>query len=215
MELELCGFAFEGAGMGLFLLDLLTPWRRDRLSAFLSGPGAPHVYMVHVGAGWALAQLGLRVDRALTRFDPLLRWLVMDGYGFHQGYFRWPRCVEGQWVPARLSGYARRGFDQGLGRSLWFVEGADGARITASIARFPRARQADLWSGVGLACAYAGGVTAEPIQQLRSMAGVNLPSLAQGAAFAAKAGSGPGTPRLRRISHAESSAVYRQRTPLA
>jgi len=72
MEPELCGFAFEGAGMGLFLLDLLTPWRRNRLRGFLCGHGAPHAYMVHVGAGWALAQLGRRVDRALTRFDPLL-----------------------------------------------------------------------------------------------------------------------------------------------
>ena len=33
------GFAFEGAAMGLCLLDHLAPWRRDRLEAFLAGPG--------------------------------------------------------------------------------------------------------------------------------------------------------------------------------
>ena len=58
--------------------------------SFLAGPGAAHTYMVHVGAGWALAQLRRRVDRALARLDPLLGWLAVDGYGFHQGYFRWP-----------------------------------------------------------------------------------------------------------------------------
>jgi hypothetical protein len=144
IEPGLRGFAFEGAGMGLYLLDLLTPWRRDRLRRFLEGSGAAHVYMIHVGAGWALAQLGRKVDRALSRFDPLLGWLAVDGYRFHQGYFHWPETVECQRVPHWISGYARRVFDQGLGRSLWFVEGAEAARIAATIARFPRSRHTDL-----------------------------------------------------------------------
>ena len=90
--------------MGLYLLDLLTPWNRGRLGGFLAGPGAEHAYMVHVGAGWALAQLRLRVDRALAHLDPLLGWLAVDGYGFHQGYFRWPESVDRQWVPRSLAG---------------------------------------------------------------------------------------------------------------
>jgi hypothetical protein len=194
IESDLRGFAFEGAGMGLHLLDLLTPWKRDRLLRFLAGPGAEHVYMVHVGAGWALAQLGRRIDHALARFDPLLGWLAIDGYGFHQGYFHWPETVERQRFPERLSGYARRAFDQGLGRSLWFVEGAEVDRIAETIARFPRLRHADLWSGVGLACAYAGGVPAEAIEALIKFAGVNQPHLAQGVAFAAKARERAGNP---------------------
>ncbi len=196
IEPDLRGFAFEGAGMGLYLLDLLTPWRRDRLSRFLSGPGETHAYMVHVGAGWALAQLRRRVDRSLAQFDPLLGWLAIDGYGFHQGYFHWPETVDRQRVPERLSGYARRVFDQGLGRSLWFVEGAEITRITETIARFPQARHADLWSGVGLACAYAGGVPAEAINTLIANAGPYHPHLAQGVAFAAKARERAGNPEL-------------------
>jgi enediyne biosynthesis protein E3 len=194
IELDLRGFAFEGAGMGLYLLDLLTPWRRDRLSRFLSGPGEPHAYMVHVGAGWALAQLRRRGDHALAQFDPLLGWLAIDGYGFHQGYFHWPDSVDRHLVPGRISGYAHRVFDQGLGRSLWFVEGAEIARITETIARFPRSRHADLWSGVGLACAYAGGVPAEAIDILIVNAGPNHPHFAQGVAFAAKARERAGNP---------------------
>ena len=49
VDLELRGFAFEGAAMGLALLDLLTPWRRDRLGKFLQGAGGAHAYMIHVG----------------------------------------------------------------------------------------------------------------------------------------------------------------------
>src|SRR5262245_46546426 len=33
VEAEFRGFAFEGAGMGLALLDFLTPWRANRLQA--------------------------------------------------------------------------------------------------------------------------------------------------------------------------------------
>jgi enediyne biosynthesis protein E3 len=199
IELEMRGFAFEGAGMGLYLLDLLTPWRRDRLRKFLAGPGEPHAYMVHVGAGWALAQLRRRADHALAQFDPLLGWLAIDGYGFHQGYFRWPETVERQWVPRGLSVNTRRVFDQGLGRSLWFVEGAEPTRIAATIARFPQSRHADLWSGVGLACGYAGGVTGETIEALTAMTGANHPQMAQGIAFAAKARQHAGNP----ASHTE------------
>ncbi|HEY4564871.1 MAG TPA: DUF1702 family protein, partial [Thermoanaerobaculia bacterium] len=43
---ELWGFAHEGVGLGLCLLDSLPPWRR-RFDAFLEGPGAGQPYMLH------------------------------------------------------------------------------------------------------------------------------------------------------------------------
>jgi enediyne biosynthesis protein E3 len=196
-ESELIGFAFEGAAMGLTLLDHLTPFRKDRLHAFLNGPGAAHVYMVHVGTGWALARLPWlrrRVERHLAQLDPLLRWLAVDGYGFHEGYFHWPRALTEHETPDRLTGYARRAFDQGLGRSLWFVEGTDVSAISSAIAGFRADRRADLWSGVGLAAAYAGGVDRANLERLRMLAAEHLPSVAQGTAFAAKARERAGNP---------------------
>lgn len=186
-EAEWRGFAFEGAAMGLALLDFITPWKADRLQSFIRGSGATHIYMIHVGAGWAMARLPVRPERFLSRLDPLLGWLAMDGYGFHEGYFGGPAYFAAQRKPARLSGCAARVFDQGLGRSLWFVEGADVRAIAAAVAAFPEARQADLWSGVGLACAYAGGQDRPNIEALCGKAGRHRPDLAQGAAFAAKA----------------------------
>jgi len=187
VDLDLQGFAYEGAAMGLALLDFLTPWRRDRLRSFLRGAGGAHAYMVHVGAGWLLARIPGRVAPRLERFDPLLRWLVIDGYGFHEGFFHWRRYLEGQPAPARLTGYARRAFDQGFGRCLWFIEGGDAGRIPQTISTFPESRRADLWSGVGLAVTYAGEVGPSEIASLRESAGHYQPCLAQGAAFAAKA----------------------------
>jgi len=181
------GFAFEGAAMGLALLDALTLWRGRRVQNFLRGSGDAHAYMVHVGVGWVLARWPGNPERVLNRMEPLLRWLALDGYGFHEGFFHWPRYIDGQPAPRRLQGYSRRAFDQGFGRSLWFVDGADVELVPRSIARFPVERQADLWSGAGLAATYAGGVGAAALQALREAAGDYRSQLAQGAAFAAKA----------------------------
>lgn len=185
IDAELRGFAFEGAAMGLALLDSFTPWRKDRWHTFTAGPANPHVYMMHVGLGWALARLRRSVTPHLAKLDPLLRWLAVDGYGFHEGYFHWPRYVR-QAIPAYLEGYERRVFDQGLGRSIWFVKGADVDAVTFAIDAFPAARHNDLWSGVGLACAYAGGCGRAAIESLLTAAGEHLPAFAQGVAFAAK-----------------------------
>lgn len=183
------GFAYEGAAMGLCLLDQLSPWRRERVRAFLHGAGSRHPYMIHVGVGWAVARLPwLRrnVVRATRDLDPLLRWLALDGYGFHEGYFHWRRYAARPDSFARFGGYAVHAFAQGLGRSLWFVEGADVTRIPSAVASLPKHLHADIWSGVGLACAYAGGAVEREVEGLRAAAEGFGAELAQGAAFAAK-----------------------------
>ena len=191
---ELRGFAYEGAAMALYLLDALTPWRRDRWRRFLAGPGQAHVYMMHVGAGWTLGRLPLRAERVRSYMDPLLGWLAIDGYAFHEAYFRTNRAVIRGTIPNRLKGYARSAWDLGLGRGLWFVDGADVERVSARIARFAADRQTYLWSGVGLACAYAGGADEDELNQLAVAAGEHRPSFAQGVTFAAKARERAGNP---------------------
>lgn len=186
VQTEFRGFAFEGAAMGLGLLDCVTPWRKDRWRTFTAHMGQSHIYMMHVGLGWALARLRRSVTPYLAQLDPLLGWLAVDGYGFHEGYFDWPRYIERREVPARLNGYERRVFDQGLGRSIWFVKGADVAAVTSAINAFPSARHDDLWSGVGLGSAYAGGCGRVAIESLRTAAREHLLAFGQGVAFAAK-----------------------------
>lgn len=187
VEREHRGFAYEGAAMALALQDAITP-RSNRLTQFMAGVGKQHIYMLHVGAGWAYARLPWlrrRVEAVIRKFDPVLGWLVLDGYGFHEGYFHFK-------VPVRsavnhLSVGTRHVFYQGLGRSLWFVHGCDPQQISKTISSFPALYQCDAWSGIGLACAYAGGAALPDMQELVALAGRFDSALAQGAAFAAKA----------------------------
>lgn len=187
VELEYRGFAYEGAAMALALRDAIVP-RSARLTEFMAGAGKQHIYMLYVGAGWAYARLPWlrrRIETAIRRFDLLLRWLVLDGYGFHQGYFHFKAPLSSPLN--RLSIGARHVFYQGLGRSLWFVHGCDPHQISKTISNFPVLYQCDAWSGIGLACAYAGGAALPEQQELIALAGRCHSALAQGAAFAAKA----------------------------
>ncbi len=182
---ELRGFAYEGAGVGLAALDMWLPWRR-RTRDFVAGPGSPWVYAVYLGAGMAFARMHRDPERFRAGLgDPLFSWVVLDGYGFHEGFFAHRRTVGERVVPSHLSGYARRAFDHGLGRSIWFTTGADVPGVVATIGTFPEHRHPDLWSGVGLACGYTGGVDRPTIESLRVAVGPHLGELAVGVAVAA------------------------------
>ena len=181
---DLHGFAYEGASMALVLVDVLGRGRQWRKLLELA---PQHVYLMLVGAGWAMARLHLRALPKLARDLDDASWpLLYDGYGFHQGFFRAQQYVRRQTRPP-LRGYALRAFDQGLGRSLWFVEGASATRIASTIASFEAARRDDLWSGAGLACGYAGGLDVRGIAELSEEAGPHRSALAQGVVFAGAA----------------------------
>jgi hypothetical protein len=187
---EFCGFAYEGAAMGLTLLDRLGLRKRQRLLTFLNGAGSRHTYMVHVGVGWAIARvpwLRNNFHNAVAHLDPLLRWLAADGNGFSDFYFKFPYFLNKPERLNRLQGYTRHAYAQGVGRSLWFVTGAKAHLISKLISRLPQSLHGDLWSGVGLACTMAGGSDHAEIYLVRSLAGDHRAAVAQGAAFAAKA----------------------------
>ncbi|WP_405164819.1 DUF1702 family protein [Nocardia sp. NBC_01499] len=195
IESERRGFAFEGAAMAMAIRDGLPIGHNHHVSDFVAAADE-HRYMIYVGVGWALARLPRRRHRALLTglTDPVLMWLTLDGYGFHQAYFHTDRYVKQQYAdPARLAvstahpSYVPRAIDQGIGRALWFVSGADPAAACAIIDRFPADRRSDLFAGLGLAATYAGGATAGELGALREQAADYCQDIGQGAVFAAEA----------------------------
>ncbi|MFL6140072.1 MAG: DUF1702 family protein [Frankiaceae bacterium] len=188
------GFAYEGAGMGFAILDGLPGGGNQRVPRFLAGRGGDHVYMVYVGVGWAMARLPRFRWSALVTPDPLLRWLALDGYGFHQAYFHTKRYVHEhyqdtavRWPAGAPADVVNEVVDQGIGRAMWFVAGADPERVADLIDAFPAHRHADLYSGTGLAATYAGGCDADGLRALWRRSGSHQPLVAQASSFAAEA----------------------------
>jgi enediyne biosynthesis protein E3 len=184
------GFAFEGAGMSYALRDLLAPWRPSRLRAFLDGPGRDHDYITAVGAGFAIAHVpwGRRLWPWYSRrLDPLIAWCLPDGYGFHQGMLHLQRYLEGRAPPvAGMPDFAGQLFDSGLGRSLWWSQGAAPRRIARVIDAFPPARRPEMWCGIGLAAAYAGGAGEGALLELHELAGPCRADFLSGIPFATR-----------------------------
>ena len=185
------GFAYEGAGMGFAVRDGLPFGPTNLNERFLAGSGQPHVYMVYVGMGWAMARLPRFRWPKPARLDPLLLWLLLDGYGFHQAYFHTEKYVGQQyrdpafpWPDKASSDYANRAIDQGIGRALWFIRGSDPVLATSTVDEFDERRRGDLYAGIGLAATYAGGVTEDELVTLWERAGDYRPQVAQGCCFA-------------------------------
>ncbi len=168
------GFAFEGVGMCHALRDLLQPWKPSRLRQATDGALRAHDYIATVGAGFAAARLpwGARcLDGLAHRLDPMLGWCIWDGYGFHQGFFHHRAYVEEcRQPPGHFESQARQLFDSGVGRSLWWVTAGSPSAIQRAIDRFPASRRGELWCGIGVAAAYAGGVQETELLELKQRA---------------------------------------------
>lgn len=192
-DAERKGFAYEGAGMGLAIRIMVTPGSR-LLDEYLRGPGDAHHYMIQVGAGWALGRVPIRHAALRRQLDDTYHWLAWDGFGFHQLFFDTVRTRDEHAGRPADAPYQGRAFDQGVGRAMWFVEQADPTRIAARFARFPAARQPDLWGGVGLAATYAGGVALDVLDALIERAGEHRPALGTGSMLAVEARRRAGNP---------------------
>lgn len=180
------GFAYEGAGMSAHILDRLVPGRGWRLPLLLSGPGYRYRHLIHVGVGWGMSRLHqLHYPITTWGLDPLLRWLALDGIGFHDLFFA-PRTHRQEALDAPIRNSRAHVVRQGMGRALWFVHGADPAAIAAAIGGCSPTQKNALWRGVGLAAGYAGGSQARP-QDLLELAGQYRPSVRQGLRFASAA----------------------------
>ncbi|MGX6602028.1 DUF1702 family protein [Micromonosporaceae bacterium Da 78-11] len=192
------GFAYEGATMAYTVRDAMAAGRGTRTARLLSGPGVPHTFLTYIGIGFAMARLprplwrNVLPDLTGTPYFPTMSWLAVDGYGFDRAYFDAAKYVTDQRRPTAYpwqgrADYFPRAVDQGVGRALWFIHGGSPDAVGAAVRRFATTRQADLWSGVGLAATFAGGADAAGLSTLVRESGEFRGHLGQGSVFAAKA----------------------------
>lgn len=206
------GFAYEGAAFHAALRDLAMPGRSTAVRRLLDGPGDRYVHLIHVGCGWALAPHLSLLPLAVPD-TPLLRWLALDGAGFARTYFGGAaalrRCARSSVRDPRWTATVA-----GCGRALWFVESADPGGVRQEINAAPHAARGPLWSGIGLAAAYAGGVGWDELNTLVEAAGRSSDHLRQGVAFGVAARSRSGvvpahTVAAATLLHADPGEVER------
>jgi hypothetical protein len=185
IENKMTGFSFEGAGMAFVVIDFLFPWKNSFQK--LLKEENKHEYMLYVGAGWAVARLPFK-RLILSKLKPknILYSLVLDGIGFHQGYFHWKKSIFKKEIPRFLKEKEYKSYYQGLGRSFWFVFGGNSKKISDTVNFFDKEFRGDLWSGIGLSSTYAGG-RQDSIKELKEESKEYYPDLCQGSVFAAKA----------------------------
>ncbi|MFL5763252.1 MAG: DUF1702 family protein [Bacteroidia bacterium] len=182
---EFRSIAYEAVAMAIALKDLNKDNQLYNWRLFMEGPAILHIQQVHVGLGWALAKLNISPD-TLTSIEYLMRPRVFDGYGYYEGLFRSRTAVKGKKLPAGLTDMTRVWYDQGLGRSIWFLSSGEPAKAKEIISGFDVERRPALWKGIGHAAGYIGGCDHETLHELASAAGNNITQLGIGAAMAAR-----------------------------
>jgi hypothetical protein len=159
-----------------------------------------YIHLAHVGVGWAMARLPIARRALLAPLEHELAPLAYDGWGFHDGYFRPGLIAAGR---RRVRGRFANAYDQGVGRSLWFSQGAEPAALAEAVAKLSPARRDDLWSGIGLAATYAGGAEPDQLRKLALESGSSLAWMRQGAAFAVAAHDRAGLVPVHTVQAAE------------
>ena len=170
---EVVGFYNEGIGMGLYALTLFGAkgTKEGIFWDFVRNEGKNHEYMSYIGAGLAVGVLKRNVLKSfLKKASPTSGQLFINGIGFYYGYFDADKVLRKNFIPRYLevNDFYTECYYNGVGRAMWFYSGGDPGFIKSEIQHFPAERQAAIWSGVGLACTYANGVSMDVILNLKN-----------------------------------------------
>ena len=183
-DIEFRSIAYESASMSIALEDLkqgdaLTNWFH-----FLNEAASAHATQVHVGLGWAFAQQLKNPIAYLSELNPMMRYRVLDGYGYYEGIFRRRRSIINHLKLNVEDAVASGAVDQGIGRSIWYLNKGIIDHAKNMIEGFAVERHKDLWRGLGIAIAYVGGCDEEMLQKVFSKADLFKTQLATGAVMA-------------------------------
>ncbi len=168
---EFTSVAYEAAASKFAVIDIKNcNFSFPLWSSFLEKYGTLHSSQIHVGLGWALCETQSFNTSFLDTLDSIWRWRVLDGYGYYSGLFLRRESIRKQTTPSFITGDDFHAFNQGLGRSLWYLSQGEPDRLVRALNLFDAARKEDLWRGVGLAATYVGSVENKQLDELKKEA---------------------------------------------
>ena len=166
--------AFEGASMGVAIANTLSTWK-----VFASAT-EKHATQVHIGLGWAVAEQQIDPAAILPKIQVEYRSKVLEGIGYWNSLFSRRSTIRTQQVPENITSELQPGFDQGVGRAIWYLSKGDLSKLENIIHHFSEERRSSLWYGIGVASTYVGGCSDNLISELKSAAGEFKSNLSKG-----------------------------------
>jgi hypothetical protein len=163
---EFCSVAYESASMEIGLKELVCGKELNNWKKFYQRSARAHTFHMDIGLGWAFAKAEISPAPYLESLHPVMSWMVFDGMGYYHGLFKGRKTVKNQLIPGGIKEQELHGFDQGLGRRLWYIARGEANELIELIQPFHLSRHADLWRGVGIACGYVGGCDKSNLEQL-------------------------------------------------
>ncbi len=183
--IEFLSVAYEGAAMELALRDFSEGDKIDRWKALLE-KSKKHACQIYIGMGWAIAKEKRFPITFLEQINYNMQYRIWDGCGYYDGIFRQRHVIKGQNRFEYIEQKNYQAYDEGLGRSLWYLSKGDVTKATEMVYSFSSERQSDLWRGIGIACSYVGGFDEQILNALISSAKKHSTQLGIGAAMVAK-----------------------------
>ena len=163
---EFRSVAYESASMEIASLDLSNGNGLSNWKNFYQRSAKAHTFHMDIGLGWAFAKKEISPLPYFESLQTVMSWMVYDGIGYYNGLFNGRRTVKSQLIPVDIDQPTLPGFDQGLGRRLWYISKGNVEHLIQLINPFPLSRHADLWRGVGIACGYVGGNDKTNLEEL-------------------------------------------------
>ena len=168
---EFISVAFEGFSMGIALKSLRENQSLVDWNVFFNNHGQKHTSQVYVGLGWALCELDVPLESALHTIDGKWKLRILDGYGYYSAIFKRRETIRKMEIPCQISADFVPAFNQGIGRSLWYISNGDVERLNRNIELFASTRRYDIWRGVGIAMTFVGGIQKDAIEKIEACAG--------------------------------------------
>lgn len=182
---EFRSMAFEGASMAIAIQSIESEDGLQRWSEFLD-TNPKYATQIMIGLGWAIGEKDRNPESVFVSLDPMIQARALDGFGYFMGLFRRRISIRTQQIPEGIPDELQLAFDQGIGRSLWYISKGDLEMLERMMDSFPEYRQKHMWRGIGVACPVVGGCDGQHLNNLRQLAGEFKTQLETGCALAAR-----------------------------
>ena len=184
-ETEFLPVAYEGAAMTLALKDFSSGDSILNWKKFLES-SKKYACQIYIGMGWAVGQEKRTSLNFIEELDKNMQFRIWDGCVYFDGIFRQRQTIKGQNRLDYISETNYNAYDEGIGRSIWYICKGDEIKASEMIQQFSQERHSDLWRGLGIACSFVGGFEENALKTLVSSSGKHSAQLGIASAMVAE-----------------------------